>query len=160
MNDIDDELEKIKNTSFFNKMGVNDLYQDNIILVNDVKQAFVEFSNSALAGYSSNTLKWLPSSLYEHDPFYGKRHHTSQLIILRRKINKEILLATRYLDKTRFICPPNDFSEVARNAICFAFRQLITEKYFYLGHHWEEICEIYYSGHWPIGTLKEKYIVI
>ncbi|MCG8708032.1 hypothetical protein JHU04_001233 [Brenneria sp. 4F2] len=70
------------------------------------------------------------------------------------------MAATRELNKADFISSPHDFSVAARNAICYAFRQLITERYFSLGGRWEKITNIYYSGHWPVGFTKEKYIVI
>lgn len=159
MYDIHSELDRIKNTCFFDKMGNDDLYQDNILFVSNVKCAFINFSNTVFAD-CYNDVTWLPSSPSEHDPFYGKRQSTSELFTQRKKINQAILVATRHMDKASFICSPHDFSEAARKAICFAFRQRVTEKYFQLGDHWEQICEIYYSGHWPVATLKGKYIVI
>lgn len=70
------------------------------------------------------------------------------------------MAATRNLEREIFLSGPNDFSVAARNGICFAFRQYVSECYYNLGDQWKEIVEIYYKGHWPVGFTKDKLIVI
>ncbi|MCH7347736.1 hypothetical protein [Aeromonas sp. MR7] len=159
MVDINEEIKKIENASFFEKMGVDNLHEGDVILIENVRKVFIEPSDDDFKGLYKKT-EWLPTSSTQDDPFYEKQVSPKELIELRKEINKRIIIATRDLDKGRFISSPHDFSVSARNAICFAFRQLITERYFSLGSRWERITEIYYSGHWPVGFTKERYIVI
>lgn len=159
MVDINEEIKKIENASFFEKMGVDNLHEGDVILIENVRKVFIEPSDDDFKGLYKK-IEWLPTSSTQDDPFYEKQVSPKELIELRKEINKRIIIATRDLDKGRFISSPHDFSVSARNAICFAFRQLITERYFSLGSRWERITEIYYSGHWPVGFTKERYIVI
>lgn len=159
MVDINEEIKKIENASFFEKMGVNNLHAGDVILLENVRKVFIELSDDDFNGLYKET-EWLPTSPTQNDPFYEKQVSPKELIELHKEINKRIIIATRNIDKGIFISSPHDFSVSARNAICFAFRQLITERYFSLGDRWEKITEIYYSGHWPVGFTKERYIVI
>ncbi|EIS3739300.1 hypothetical protein [Aeromonas hydrophila] len=159
MVDINEEIKKIKSASFFEKMGVDNIHESDVILIGSVRKVFIEPSGDDFKGLYKET-EWLPTSPTQNDPFYEKQVSPKELIELRKEINKYIIVATRELDKGRFISSPHDFSVSAKNAICFAFRQLITERYFSLGCRWERITDIYYSGHWPVGFTKKKYIVI
>lgn len=156
---IENELNKIDAAKFFSAMGENNLFADDILAIENVKKVFVEPSYDEFEGVYDE-VEWLPSSPTQVDPFYGKISNTEEVVKFRKEINKAVLHATRGIEKDLFLCSPHDFSGVARNAICFAFRQLITEKYFSLGNKWSRICEIYYSGHWPVGFAKKNYIVI
>ena len=159
MINIENELNKIDAAKFFSAMGKRDLFADDILAIENVKKVFVEPSYDEFEGLYDEA-EWLPSSPTQIDPFYGKISNTEEVARFRKEINKHVMHATRGMDKNIFSCSPHDFSSVARNAICFAFRQLITENYFSLGDKWSRVCEIYYSGHWPVGFTKEKYIII
>lgn len=159
MVDINEEIKKIENASFFEKMGVDNLHEGDVILIENVRKVFIEPSDDDFKGLYKKT-EWLPTSSTQDDPFYEKQVSPKELIELRKEINKRIISSTRDLDQGRFISSPHDFSVSARNTICFSFRQLITERHFSLGNRWERITDIYYSGHWPVGFTKEKYIVI
>ncbi|POD90534.1 hypothetical protein BV924_22420 [Pectobacterium odoriferum] len=159
MVDLNEEIKKIKAASFFSQMGVNNLHEGDVILIENVRKVFIEPSDTDFKGFYKKT-EWLPSSPTQDDPFYKKQVNPKDLVELRKEINKYVMTATRELNKANFSSSPHDFSVTARNAICFAFRQLITERYFSLGNRWERITDIYYSGHWPVGFTKEKYIVI
>ncbi|NPE57296.1 hypothetical protein [Dickeya dadantii] len=159
MVDITEEIKKIEAASFFSLMGVNNLHEGDVILIENVRKVFIEPSDTDFKGFYKKT-EWLPTSPTQDDPFYKKQANPKDLIELRKEINKYVISATRELNKADFISSPHDFSVAARNAICFAFRQLITERYFSLGNRWERITEIYYSGHWPVGFAKERYVVI
>ena len=159
MFDINDELRKIENTNFFSKMGISNINDDRVIFIENVEQAFVSPLDASFQG-KYNKLRWLPSTTSQEDPFYKRHKNTPELLDLRKCINKKILEVTRDMNKKQFIIPPHDFSLVARDSICFCFRQLMTERYFKLGDKWEFIVELYYSGHWPIGYIENKIVVI
>ncbi|MEO8533472.1 MAG: hypothetical protein ABI441_06975 [Flavobacterium sp.] len=159
MIDISKEISKISDAEFFSKMGAYDLHKDNLILVGNVRKAFVEPSDIDFKGLYKKT-EWLPTSLTQEDPFYKKQEKPKNIIELRIEISKHVMIATKEINKDLFICSPHDFSIAARNAICFAFRQLVTERYFDLGDKWKIITDLYYAGHWPIGYANDKIIVI
>ncbi|MGY5954941.1 DUF4942 domain-containing protein [Kosakonia sp. BK9b] len=159
MVDISEEIERMAQSRFFTSMGVNACNDENIILITDVKKAFVEPSDSDFQGLYKRT-DWLPTSPAQDDPFYKKQANPQELMVLRKAINQCAMAATRNMDKSRFMTGPHDFSAAARNALCFAFRQLITERYFSLGHRWEVITHIYCAGHWPVGYAQHKIIAI
>ncbi|CDH07374.1 hypothetical protein [Xenorhabdus bovienii] len=159
MIDINEELEKINKAKFFSNMGLFDFYDENVIFIENVEKVFVTPSDNEFKGYYKNT-EWLPTSPTQDDPFYEKQNNPKDLIEIRMKINKAVMDATKELDKSKFISKPHNFHHAARNAICYAFRQYISEKYLDLGSKWEEIVKIYYAGHWPVGISKEKLIVI
>ncbi|OTA16774.1 hypothetical protein Xvie_01452 [Xenorhabdus vietnamensis] len=159
MININDELEKIEKAKFFSNMGLFDLHDQNVILIENVEKVFINPSDIEFKGTYKNT-EWLPTSLTQDDPFYKKQDNPKDLIEIRMKINKAVMNSTKELDKSKFISRPHDFHQAARNAICYAFRQYMSEKYFNLGNKWEKIVDIYYAGHWPVGISKEKIIVI
>lgn len=159
MFDINDDLRKIENTNFFSKMGINNIDDDKVILIENLGKAFLSHSDEDFQG-KYNKLRWLPSSISQEDPFYKKQKNTSELLNLRKCINKKILNATRDMNKELFIIPPHDFSLAARDSICFCFRQLMTERYLQLGQKWEFIAELYYLGHYPIGYIDNKIVAI
>lgn len=159
MIDINKVLEEIDRASFFSNMGMPDLQNETIILIKDVEKVFINPSDAEFNGLYAST-EWLPTSPTQVDPFYKAKTTSKELIELRIKVNKAVLNATKGLPNDKFICSPHDFSQAARNGICFAFRQYITEKYLNLGTRWENILRIYYAGHWPVGFAKEKIIAI
>ncbi|MEY8712551.1 hypothetical protein [Mangrovibacter phragmitis] len=159
MIDIAEDLKKIENTIFFSRMGVSDINDDRVILIEDVRKVFIEPSDVEFKGFYKKT-KWLPTSPTQEDPFYGKQSNPKDLLELRKEVNKCVMNATKDINKSSFISQPHDFSIAARNAICFAFRQSLTERYFKLGSKWEMIVDLYYLGHWPVGYAKDKIIVI
>lgn len=105
-------------------------------------------------------VEWLPTSPTQPDPFYEIPKPPSDLVAMRIKANKAVMAATKNLDKSKFICAPHDFSLAARNGVCFAFRQYVSESYYGLGDRWLTIIRLYYSGHWPVGFFKNKIVVI
>ncbi|UWS28281.1 hypothetical protein [Erwinia pyrifoliae] len=159
MIDINEEISKISDARFFSKMGFYDIHEDYVILVGDVRKVFIEPSDIDFKGLYKKT-EWLPTSPTQDDPFYKKQQNPKDIIELRKEISKHVMHATKEMNKDAFISSPHDFSIAARNAICFAFRQLITERYFGLGDKWKIIVDLYYAGHWPVGYAKDKIIVI
>ncbi|HCT3783799.1 hypothetical protein I4607_11355 [Proteus mirabilis] len=159
MFDINEELKVINNTNFFVKMGINDIQNENIIFIENVEKVFINPSEIEFRGFYRKT-EWLPTSPTQDDPFYIKQDNPKELIDMRMKINKAIMDKTKNLDTNNFISKPHDFKKAARNAISYAYRQYVTEKYFRLGNNWERIVKIYYKGHWPVGVAEEKIIVI
>lgn len=159
MFDINEELKMISNAGFFANMGKNDIKNKDIIFIGDVENAFVSPSDFEFKGLYGKT-EWLPTSPTQDDPFYKKQDNPKELVDMRIKMSKVVMDKTKNLDGNNFISKPHDFKQTARNAIAYAFRQYITEKYFDLGNNWERIVKIYYKGHWPIGVAKEKIIII
>ncbi|WP_347253151.1 hypothetical protein [Leminorella grimontii] len=159
MIDIEKEIRKIESAIFFSRMGINDLPDDSIILIESVRKAFVEPTESDFHGYYS-LIAWLPTSSTQEDPFYSKKAMPEDLMAMRAKVNKAILLSTRNMKNDPFLCGAHSFSVAARSAIGFAFRQYVYEQYFDLGNLWQRIVDIYYQGHWPVGYAKEKLVII
>lgn len=161
MLDLNKEIECIESTSFFSKMGVNDIFDDFIICVENVDVAFSGLisGNDNFQKYYT-AIEWLPTSVTQEDPFYPKQVMPKDLIEMRSKINKLILSKTRNMPVDLFVSSPHDFSKAAKDAVCFAFRQYLYESYFDLGNSWRRIVDIYHKGHWPIGYVKEKIVII
>lgn len=159
MIDINKEIEKISSARFFSCMGLHDIDEDHVIHVDDVKKIFIEPTEFHFNGLYKD-MKWLPTSPTQNDPFYKKCDNPKDLIELRIQISKHVMDSIKNFNKEIFISPPHDFSSAARNAIGFAFRQLITERYFGLGCKWQMVVSIYYAGHWPVGYTNDKFIVI
>lgn len=159
MIDITEDLKKIERAKFFSKMGVGDINDDSLIFIENVRSVFIEPSEAEFKGFYKKT-EWLPTSPTQEDPFYKKISSPKELLELRKEINKSIMNATKDMNKSYFLSPPHDFSTAARNAICFAYRQFLTERYFNLGNKWKGIVDLYYAGHWPVGYAKDKIILI
>ncbi|BBV08022.1 TPA: hypothetical protein ACHWKL_004317 [Providencia stuartii] len=159
MFDINEQLEAINNADFFANMGINDIQDKDIILIENVEKVFVSPSEAEFKGLYRKT-EWLPTSPTQDDPFYKKQDNPKELVNMRIKMSKVVMDKTKNLVANNFISKPHDFKQAARNAIAYAFRQYVTEKYFNLGNNWERIIKIYYKGHWPVGIAKEKIIII
>lgn len=159
MIDINKVLEEIEKASFFSNMGMSDVQNENVILIKDIEKVFINPSDVEFNGLFAST-EWLPTSPTQDDPFYKGQTTSKELAELRIKVSKAVLNVTKGLPKDKFICSPHDFSQAARNGICFAFRQYVSEKYLNLGTRWEDVVQIYYAGHWPVGFAKEKIIAI
>ncbi|KAA0995018.1 hypothetical protein FQ192_11730 [Pseudomonas sp. ANT_J12] len=157
--DIDEELIKIERGDFFSNMGTAGLTDSALIYIGDVRKVFVEPSMSEFEGYYDD-VEWLPTSPTQPDPFYNLPKPPSDLVAMRMKVNKAVMAATKNLDKNKFTCAPHDFSHAARNGVCFAFRQYVSEEYYGLDDKWGTIVELYYKGHWPVGFCKGKLVVI
>lgn len=159
MININELIKDIERSRFFSRMGLSDIENENIILIDNVEKVFINPSDIEFKGFYEQT-EWLPTSPTQDDPFYKIQGGSKELIELRIKINKAVMNATKGLSKDKFISGPQDFSLAARNGICFAFRQYVTEQYLCIGDKWSTIVDIYYDGHWPVGFTKEKLIVI
>ncbi|MDO4881567.1 MAG: hypothetical protein Q3983_09820 [Capnocytophaga sp.] len=157
--DLAIEIDKITQTNFFTKMGVKEFLGNNIILLKDVEQAFVNPTEEAFAGMYKE-VKWLPSALTDTDPFYKNIQIPENLLPYRKEIVQLFLKKNRNLDKKLFSFGAYDFTEVAKKGITFAFRQYLVEKQLSLGNFWENIVNVYNSGHWAIGYYKEKIFAI
>jgi hypothetical protein len=159
MIDVDEECKRIEGFEFFSNMGGCGPKDNNYIYIESVRKVFVESSESEFDGCYSG-VEWLPTSPTQPDPFYDLPKPPSDLVAMRMKVNKAVMTATKNLDKSKFICTPHDFSLAARNGVCFAFRQYVSEEYYGLGDRWLTMVRLYYSGHWPVGFFKDKIVVI
>ena len=106
-------------------------------------------------------VKWLPTSASKVDPIYTMSQKLPDaLMILRKQITQTLMQSVRTVDQQIFKYDRHNFQQAAKNAVYFAFRQALVEKHFGLGHRWEKITQLYYSGHWVIGYTSDQYIVI
>jgi len=156
---IDEELVKIETCDFFSNMGRSEPNSNSLIYIETVGKVFVEPSMQEFEGVYDR-VEWLPTAPTQPDPFYIIPKSPPDLVAMRMTINKAVMTATKNLDKSKFTCRPHDFSLAARNAVCFAFRQYVSEEYFGLGGRWAEIIELYYKGHWPVGYCSHRLVVI
>lgn len=155
---LDYEIERVIKSDFFFKMGKKEVI-DNVIFIKDVNEAFINPTEEAFENLYEK-MNWLPSSITDKDPFYGDVKVPGEIIYYRKKISQIILQKNREMDKHLFTYGPHDFSNVAKMGMSFAFRQYLLEKSLSLGHYWENIINLYYMGHWPIGYYKEKVFAI
>lgn len=159
MFNVDEELNRILNANFFSNMGKGGANTGSIIYIENVKKVFLEPSDADFVGHYAE-VEWLPTSPTQIDPFYDAPKNSRDLVSVRMTVNKAVLAATKNIDKSQFISGPHDFNVAARNGICFAFRQYVTEQYYDLGEVWHDIVKFYYSGRWPVGYFKNGLIVI
>lgn len=155
---LDYEIERVIRSDFFFKMGVKDVI-DNVIFIKDVNEAFINPTEEAFENLYEK-MNWLPSSLSDKDPFYGNVKVPSEILDYRKRISQIILQKNREMDKNLFVSGPHDFSNVAKMGMAFAFRQYLLEKSLSLGNSWENVVNLYYMGHWPIGYFKDKLFAI
>lgn len=126
---------------------------DHIIFIKDVDEAFINHRKEAFENLYEK-MAWLPSSLSDKDPFYGDVKVPSDLLDARKKISQIIFQKMREIDKSLFTSGPHDFSTVAKMGMAFAFRQYFLGKSLSLGNFWENVVNLYYMGHWPIGYFE------
>lgn len=158
--DFDSLLQRIDNSCFFSRMGLPDVLDSRVILIENVEKVFVNPTGAEFKGYY-DSVEWLPTSMTQEDPFYKvKEVLPKELTGLRIRVNKAVMNATKGLSKDKFNYGPHDFSLAARNGICFCFREYVSEQYLHLGNKWEEVVGIYFSGHWPVGIAKDKIVTI
>ncbi|WP_223542552.1 hypothetical protein [Pseudomonas sp. BF-RE-26] len=159
MIDIDKECKKIEGFEFFSSMGSVGSKDNDFLYIESVRKVFLEPSESEFDGCYEG-VEWLPTSPAQPDPFYDIPKPPSDLVAMRMKVNKAVMAVAKTIDKNKFICTPHDFNLAARNAVCFAFRQYVSESYYGLGDRWLAIIKLYYSGRWPVGLVKDKIVVI
>jgi hypothetical protein len=159
MIDIYEELIKIGKCNFFSSMGAGEHEDDSMIYVENVEKVFVTPSVSDFEGYYDD-VEWLSTSIIQLDPFYNLPTPPSDLVAIRIKVSKVVMAATKNLDRNKFTCTPHDFSLAAKNGVCFAFRQYVSEQYYGVGDSWAKIVSVYYKGHWPVGFYKNRLVVI
>lgn len=160
MFNITEEVLKIQNTNFFKNMGHADLIDPSIVFIKNIESAFIHPQESDFKNIY-HQVKWLPTSLSEPDPFYTLTQKLPEsIIILRKQMTQTLMQSVRTIDPQLFKYDQYDFQYAAKNALYFAFRQAVVEKYFGLGQRWEKIIQLYYLGHWVIGYTADQYIVI
>lgn len=143
---------KISITPFFSNMGKVSVDDNKIIYFQSIQACFE----------SSLNVEWLPISPTQDDPFYIKQEYPKDLVEMRLVVSKAVIESLKAfpVPDSQFQYDAHNFKIAARNAICYAFRQYLTEKYFNYGDNWERIIQIYYQGHFPIGFYKKKLVVI
>lgn len=143
---------KISITPFFSNMGKVSVDDNKIIYFQSIQTCFE----------SSLNVEWLPTSPTQDDPFYIKQEYPKDLVEMRLVVSKAVIESLKAfpVPDSQFQYDAHNFKIAARNAICYAFRQYLTEKYFNYGDNWERIIQIYYQGHFPIGFYKKKLVVI
>lgn len=144
--------QKIGITPFFSNMGQGSFDDKKIIHFQSIQACFE----------SSLNVEWLPTSPTQTDPFYIKQGYPKDLVEMRLLVSKAVIESLKAfpVPDSHFQYDVHNFKIAARNAICYAFRQYLTEKYFNYGDNWENIIQIYYQGYFPIGFYKKKLVVI
>lgn len=144
--------QKVSITPFFSNMGMVSIDDKKIIYFQSIQACFE----------SSLSVEWLPTSPTQDDPFYIKQEYPQDLVEMRLVVSKAVIESLKAfpVPDSQFQYDVHNFKIAARNAICYAFRQYLTEKYFNYGDNWENIIQIYYQGHFPIGFYKKKLVVI
>lgn len=148
----DDEIERLIKSDFFFKMGETEQI-DYVIFIKNVNKAFINPTEEAFENLYK-IMNWLPSSLSDIDPFYGDLKVPEELVDYRKRVSQIIFQKAREMDKSLFVSGTHDFSNVAKMGMAFAFRQYLVEKSLSLGSYWENIVNLYYMGHWPIGYFE------
>lgn len=148
----DDEIERLIKSDFFFKMGETEQI-DHVIFIKNVNEAFINPTEEAFENLYKK-MNWLPSSLSDKDPFYGDLKVPEELVDYRKRVSQIIFQKAREMDKSLFVSKAHDFSNVAKMGMAFAFRQYLVEKSLSLGSYWENIVNLYYMGHWPIGYFE------
>ena len=155
---LDDEIERLIKSDFFFKMGENERI-DHVIFIKDVDEAFINPTEEAFENLYKK-MNWLPSSLSDKDTFYGDMKVPEELVEYRKRVSQIIFQKMREIDKSLFTSGPHDFSTVAKMGMAFAFRLYFLEKSLSLGNFWENVVNLYYMGHWPIGYYKGTLFAI
>ncbi|EPN63616.1 hypothetical protein A244_01995 [Pseudomonas syringae pv. actinidiae ICMP 18807] len=140
-------------------MGKPSFSETRIIFIENVRKAFVEPSDLEFKGFYES-VKWLPTSASQDDPFHLLPKAPEELIKFRMTVTKVLMAATRDLNKDVFVYGSHDFSGAARSGMYFAFRQYISERYYHLSGQWAEIIDVYYKGLCPVGFVDDRLIVI
>ena len=144
--------QKMGTTPFFSNMGNGNFDDKKIIYFHSIQACFESPLN----------VVWLPTSPTQDDPFYIKQEYPKDLVEMRLLVSKAVIESLKAfpVPDNQFQFDAHNFKIAARNAICYAFRQYLTEKYFNYGDNWENIIQIYCQGHFPIGFCKKTLVVI
>ena len=157
MFNITTELERIKTMELFANLGKGEDSAD-VIFIRNVEEAFINPAQKLQPHYEQ--IIWLPTSIYQDDPFYSHISWNEEIFDARRKMNQILLMKFKELDEAPFIWGPHDFVYIAKSAVYFAFRQYLAEQLLRLGLQWSRFIALYYNGHWPIGYTEQKIIAI
>lgn len=157
--DIEAISNKIRSVDFFSKMGCPPDEKNGVIYIENVRKVFIESLESDFRSLYGE-VEWLPSTPTQEDPFNEFPKAPKELTDARIFVSKVVLDSVRGMAKDKFVSGAHDFSLAARNAACFAFRQYISECYYQKHGIWSRIVELYYSGRWPVGYVKQVLIAV
>jgi hypothetical protein len=114
-------------------------------------------------------MEWLPTQPGETDPIHGQSlEQQAETLGTRKEFSIEVLAIYKAtLASLRNVqgnpalkAGPNDFVEAARGAALFAFRRAAFEIVLGEPGFWCRVAKIYHAGHWPLGILPDRQIVV
>ena len=115
------------------------------------------------------SMKWLPTFQSAEDPFHARRladrimtdGNGDLLKSWRLDLCKTAQARLRDIEPTPWLnFGATDFSETAKQALLFAIRMAAAEIVADESGIWCTCCDLYASGHWPMGTLPNGEIVV
>lgn len=112
--------------------------------------------NRELDGVLSS-MKWLPSSRDEVDPFV-KTSVTADRVAAGMAAYRIVLKALRNFDSPLLKVGPHDFNEAAKQAAAYAARAVARN--YDRASSWERVLCVYEAGHWPLGFLPDGRLVV
>lgn len=117
----------------------------------------------------ADAMDWLPTTRDQEDPIYGKSLEGRARALgrdeeVRREsleVYKVALTSLRNMRPHPFLkVGPHDFSNAAKGAAAFAARRAATELIVSEPGFWCRAVALYALGHWPLGILRDKTIVV
>ncbi len=116
----------------------------------------------------ADEMSWLPTTRDQEDPFYlggidsiaTDPEKLTAAKDYRTSVYKALLAKLRGADFSHMKAGPTNFTQAAKGAAAFAFRNAATEIVFGIEGKWVEIAEIYLKGHWPCGITKTGELVV
>ncbi|MDP8174228.1 hypothetical protein [Phocoenobacter skyensis] len=157
---FDEILQKIEETQFFSRAGINEFLGENIILIKSLEDAFINNDTTDFQGFF-NKMEYFPSSLKViEDPFYKDIYTPKALVKQKVQISKMIFQKIAKLDENLFNVKQHNFHQCFKYSASCAFSGYFLENYLQLGNQWKRVVDIYYKGHYPFGFYKETLFVV
>lgn len=152
-------FDDIAATQFFSRMGAPSSPEAGVVYMPGVNEVFIDPEASDFHGLYED-LEWLQGTPTDEDPFHTFPKPPKELSDVRLEVSRAVLKAVKGAAREPFIVGAHDFSQAARNAACFAFRQYVSELYYESDSHWSRIVSFYLSGRWPVGHSRGVIVVI
>jgi hypothetical protein len=114
-------------------------------------------------------MEWLPTSQSAEDPFHACRladrivaeGKSDVLKNWRLELCKTALAGLREMEPTPWLkVGATSFTEPAKQALLFAIRMAAAEVIAEESGIWCACCDLYASGHWPMGILATGEIAV
>lgn len=178
--DLDTLKNLIQTTSWFSALGQAYPQKEGVISVNgDQWRPFIAALTGAEFGLPHNIMAleafpfadfdWLPTNIYESDPFREEmlivkgrwEEVESTYKAARLEIFKLAQVALRSATEHPLLkVGPANMAGSAREAALFACRTAAAELVLGRPDFWCDLVLLYHAGHWPFGTMKSGEVVV